>query len=146
LNHDFTAAFVAGRDLSENEDLIDMPPTNLVNKIQYARKDWHALVLELKSEWVCRQNQYPMNNFETNIIVDGLQVPVVVDISTPPPAYHLLHFYSEVKVKVVGKTSAVIAFSVQNILNTSYRDYLNRQRFFADESGRNFQIQLKINY
>lgn len=144
--HDFTAAFVAGRDLSENEDLIDMPPTNLVNKIQYARKDWHALVLELKSEWVCRQNQYPMNNFETNIIVDGLQVPVVVDISTPPPAYHLLHFYSEVKVKVVGKTSAVIAFSVQNILNTSYRDYLNRQRFFADESGRNFQIQLKINY
>jgi hypothetical protein len=24
---------------------------------------------------------------------------------------------------------------VQNILNTNYRDYLNRQRFFADEMG-----------
>jgi len=39
-----------------------------------------------------------------------------------------------------------LAFSVQNILNTSYRDYLNRQRFFADETGRNIQLQLKFNY
>jgi iron complex outermembrane receptor protein len=28
----------------------------------------------------------------------------------------------------------------------AYRDYLNRQRFFADEIGRSFQIQLKFNY
>jgi len=35
---------------------------------------------------------------------------------------------------------------VQNILNVAYRDYLNRQRFFADEIGRSFQIQLKFNY
>ena len=145
-SHDFSASFVNGRDVTGSRDLIDMPPLNVNNKIQYARKDWHALVLELKSELVCRQSQYPMNNFETNIIVDGQQIPVLVDISTPPSAYHLLHFYSEVKFKVTGETNAVIAFSVQNILNTNYRDFLNRQRYFADETGRNFQIQLKINY
>lgn len=145
-SHDLTASYVSGRDVTGSQRLIDMPPLTLNNKIQYARKDWHSLLLEMRSEWVCRQNQFPMNNFQTNIVIDGLQLPVVVDISTPPPAYHLLHFYSEVKLKTFGNAAAVVAFSVQNILNTNYRDYLNRQRYFAEETGRNFQIQLKINY
>jgi iron complex outermembrane receptor protein len=71
---------------------------------------------------------------------------VVVDISTPPPGYHLLHFYSEIKFTSFSKTKTTLAFSVQNMLNTTYRDYLNRQRFYADEVGRNIQIQLKFNY
>jgi iron complex outermembrane receptor protein len=78
--------------------------------------------------------------------VNNELMPVLVDISTPPPGYQLLHFYSEMSFKTFGKTNATVAFSVQNILNTTYRDYLNRQRFFADEMGRNFQIQLKFNY
>jgi iron complex outermembrane receptor protein len=36
--------------------------------------------------------------------------------------------------------------AVSNLLNTNYRDYLNRQRFFADDLGRNFTLQLKLNY
>jgi iron complex outermembrane receptor protein len=86
------------------------------------------------------------NNFETNIFQNNESFPVVVDISSPPPTFGLLNFYSEIKFKVFPKIHSVLAFSVQNILNTSYRDYLNRQRFFADELGRNFQVQLKINY
>jgi iron complex outermembrane receptor protein len=35
--------------------------------------------------------------------------------------------------RTFGKTNATVAFSIQNILNTNYRDYLNRQRFFADD-------------
>jgi iron complex outermembrane receptor protein len=41
---------------------------------------------------VLRQNQFPDNNFIANIIVNNELVPVLVDISTPPPAYQLLHF------------------------------------------------------
>jgi len=144
--HDFSASYVNGRDLKTDKPLIDMPPLNINNKIQYARKEWHDLLLEVKSEVVFRQNRYPDNNFMTNIIENGAPTPVLIDISTPPPAYHLLHFYSEMTFKTFGKGSMAVAFSVQNILNTNYRDYLNRQRFFADETGRNFQIQLKINY
>ncbi|MBG6187014.1 TonB-dependent receptor [Flavobacterium sp. CAN_S2] len=144
--HDFALAYVNGKDLTNKESLIDIPPLNLSNKIQFSKNEWHDLKLELKSEVVLRQNQFPDNNFTTNIVVNNELVPVLVDISTPPPAYQLLHFYSEMKFKTFGKTNATVAFSVQNILNTSYRDYLNRQRFFADEMGRNFQIQLKFNY
>ncbi|SCY60205.1 TonB-dependent receptor [Flavobacterium caeni] len=143
--HELSLAYVNGRDVSGSADLIDMPPLNIGNKIQFAKEEWNRLLLELKSEWVTHQSQYPRNNFETNIVVDGVQVPVIVDISTPPPAYHLLHFYSEVKFKTLG-AQTTLAFAVQNILDTRYRDYLNRQRFYADETGRNFQIQLKFNY
>ena len=144
--HDFALAYVNGKDITNKESLIDIPPLNVSNKIQFAKTEWNDLKIELKSEVVLRQNQFPDNNFIANIIVNNELVPVLVDISTPPPAYQLLHFYSEMKFKTFGKTNATIAFSVQNILNTSYRDYLNRQRFFADEMGRNFQIQLKFNY
>lgn len=39
-----------------------------------------------------------------------------------------------------------ISLSFDNILNTSYRDYLNRLRFYADEMGRNIMLQIKIQH
>jgi iron complex outermembrane receptor protein len=144
--HSFSLAYVNGKDSSKNEPLIDMSPLNLNNKIRFSKKEWHELILELKSEIVLKQNQYPDNNFYTNIIKDNEFESVLVDISTPPPAYHLLHFYSEMKFNTFKRATTTVAFSVQNIFNVSYRDYLNRQRFFADEIGRSFQIQLKFNY
>ncbi len=144
--HFFALAYVNGYDVKNSEPLIDIPPLNINNKIRFSKKEWSQLALELKSELVLRQNQFPNNNFTTDVIVNNDFVPVVVDISTPPKGYQLWHFYSEIKFKTFSKTNTTLAFSVQNILNTTYRDYLNRQRFFADEMGRNFQIQLKINY
>ena len=144
--HFFALAYVNGYDVKNSEPLIDIPPLNINNKIRFSKKEWNQLALELKSELVLRQNQFPNNNFTTDVIVNNDFVPVVVDISTPPEGYQLWHFYSEIKFKTFSKTKTTLAFSVQNILNTTYRDYLNRQRFFADEMGRNFQIQLKINY
>ena len=144
--HFFVLAYVNGYDVKNSEPLIDIPPLNINNKIRFSKKEWNQLALELKSELVLRQNQFPNNNFTTDVIVNNDFIPVVVDISTPPKGYQLWHFYSEIKFKTFSKTNTTLAFSVQNILNTTYRDYLNRQRFFADEMGRNFQIQLKINY
>ena len=123
-----------------------MPPLNLSTSVQYKKSAWNELVLELQYELVFQQNRYPNYNFDATILVDGELTPVTVDISTPPDGYQLFNFYSEMKVKLFPKILTTLAFSVQNILNTSYRDYLNRQRFFADETGRNIQLQLKFNY
>lgn len=144
--HLFSCAYVNGKDITENQPLIDMPPLSINNKIKFSKNEWKKLVLELKSEIVFRQNRFPNNNFTTNIIENNEFIAVEVDVSSPPPAYHLLNLYSEIKFKTFKKGITTLAFSVQNILNTKYRDYLNRQRFFADEIGRNYQIQLKINY
>lgn len=146
FSHELGLAYVNGQNLSTDKYLIDMPPFVINNKIQYKNESWFNLVAELKSELVFRQNHFPNYNFETNIIVNNALTPVLVDISSPPKGYHLLHFYSEMTFKINKKNSLTTSFSVQNIGNTTYRDYLNRQRFFVDEMGRNIQIQLKFNY
>ena len=146
FSHELGLAYVNGQNLSTDEYLIDMPPFVINNKIQYKNESWFNFVSELKSEIVFRQNQFPNYNFETNIVVDDALTPVLVDISSPPKGYHLLHFYSEMTFKINKKNSLTTSFSVQNIGNTTYRDYLNLQRFFVDEMGRNIQIQLKFNY
>jgi iron complex outermembrane receptor protein len=144
--HRLLLSYVNGRDRNNKDTIIDMPPLTINNRIQFHQKKWNNLTMELQSEMVFRQTQFPDNNFTTNIIVNGEFAPVEVDISTPPPAYHLLHFNSDFQFKVAHNSMATLGFSVFNILDSKYRDYLNRQRFYADESGRNFQIQLKINY
>jgi iron complex outermembrane recepter protein len=144
--HQFTLATVYGIHKSKGEPLIAMPPTSLNNKMQFSKKEWYGLMVELKNEVVLRQTEFPENNFTTDIVQNGELVSVQVDISTPPKSYQLWDFYSEMKFKSYKSSSTTIAFSVQNILNTNYRDYLNSQRFFVDELGRNFQIQLKYNY
>uniref|UniRef100_UPI00404A29DB TonB-dependent receptor plug domain-containing protein n=1 Tax=Flavobacterium sp. TaxID=239 RepID=UPI00404A29DB len=146
FSHELGLAYVNGQNLSTKEYLIDMPPFVINNKIQYKNESWFNFVSELKSEVVFRQNQFPNYNFETNIVVNNTLTPVIVDISSPPKGYHLLHFYSEITFKINKINSLTTSFSVQNIINTTYRDYLNRQRFYADEMGRNIQIQLKFNY
>ena len=146
FSHELGLAYVNGQNLSTDEYLIDMPPFVINNKIRYKKESWFNFVSELKSEMVFRQNQFPNYNFETNIVVNNELTPVLVDISSPPKGYHLLHFYSEMTFKINKKNSLTTSFSVQNIMNTTYRDYLNRQRFYADEMGRNVQIQLKFNY
>jgi iron complex outermembrane recepter protein len=142
----FELAYVNGQDMSKNLPIIEIPPLHLNTKIQYSNAKWHHLLLSLKADMVFTQSRFPNNDFFTNIVVEGNLEPRLVKISTPPPAYELLHFYSEMKFKTFKKSWTTLVFSVQNIFNTEYRDYLNKQRFFANEMGRNLQIQLKINY
>ena len=33
---------------------------------------------------------------------------------------------------------------VDNLLNTTYRDYLNRFRYYSDELGRNISLKIKV--
>lgn len=139
-------AYVHGTDTTHDRPLIDMPPLNLTNTLRYSKPGWHSFFMELRSEAVFRQNRYPNNNFTANLPIDGEIVPTLVDISTPPPGYHLLHFNSGISFKTFKTGTATLGFSVLNISDTAYRDYLNRHRLYIDDVGRNFQLQLKINY
>ena len=144
--HQFSFASVNGLNLTNNLPLIAMPPIRFSNKIQFSKPEFFGLLLEFKNEIVLQQTQFPDNDFTTQIVQNNALVDVVVPISLPPKGYQVWDFYSEMKFKTFKKSSLTVAFSVQNLLNTSYRDYLNYQRFFVDELGRNFQIQLKVNY
>ena len=145
LRYILNGAYVNGTDTHSNLPLVDMPPLNFRNTARYTFENPSALYLELESEAVFRQNRYPDNNFYTDVLTDGATVSTLVDISTPPAGYQLVNFRSGASFRLFGLQSSA-TFAVSNLLNTTYRDYLNRQRFYTAETGRNFTLQLRINY
>ncbi len=92
------------------------------------------------------QKRYPNNDFFADVIVDGNPVSTLVAISRPPKAYNLLHFTSEMTFAISNHSKLTAVAGIQNIFDTAYRDYLNRMRFYADDPGRNFTLQLKLNF
>lgn len=65
------------------------------------------------------------------------------DLAPPPPGY--TRFDAEAGMTLQwGKKTMEIGFSVFNLFNAHYRDYLNRFRYFTDEVGRNMLLRAKL--
>ncbi len=137
-------SLVKGYDRTSDEPLISMPPINTKNEIVYHNPNFKNLRLALESEYLFRQNEYPNNNFE--VFIPETETMEIIDLSTPPNAYHLLNFNSNIDFKATKKSTLTIGFKITNIFNTSYRNYLNRLRYYADDLGRNFSLNLKLKY
>ncbi|MEK9613322.1 MAG: TonB-dependent receptor, partial [Flavobacteriaceae bacterium] len=138
------SSLVKGYDRIKDEALISMPPVNTSSEIVYQNPKYKNIRLALQSAYFFRQNEYPNVNFE--VYIPQEEQFKLVDVSTPPDAYHLLNFSSSIDLKSVSFGLFSIDLTITNLLNTSYRNYLNRLRFYADDLGRNFLIKLKFNY
>lgn len=46
----------------------------------------------------------------------------------------------------IGAEHFEAGFSINNILNTRYREYMNAFRYFADEPGISFTLRLKYHF
>lgn len=146
LNYKATFAYVHAQDLDNNRPLIDMPPARWTNTLRFSREKWSGFNLGLQHEWVLYQNRFPNNDFTAQVIQNGAPQTVLVHISQPPPAYGLLHLTSEVALLQQSRTPVTLRLGINNLLNTAYRDYLNRMRFYADDMGRNITFQVKVNF
>lgn len=137
-------AWIYGQDTTNQQPLIDLPPWNFSLQIQ---KIFSSLDTQLTYELVGRQNRFPNFNFVTNIVNANNELePVEIDISTPPPSYGLLHGQIGKRFTLSSGNQIEVLAVVRNITNQRYRDYLNRQRFFADEMGRTLQIQIQYQF
>ena len=71
------------------------------------------------------------------------RVPVNVDFANPPKGYGLLNAEIGASIKF-GNQQLNMAITGTNLLNTIYRDYLDRFRYFTDAQGRNIGIRIKV--
>jgi len=134
--HQFS--LVKGYDKTSNEPLISMPAASTLNSLVYTNPNFKNLSISVQSNYVFRQNEFPNTNFEVTI----LDTKQTIDISTPPAGYHLLHL----NITAAINPDMQVGLYANNLLNTSYRNYLNRLRYYADDVGRNITLQLKYNY
>ena len=140
-NHRFS--LVKGKETDNDIALINMPAPNTTNSITFSKPEWNNLVLGLESFYSFRQNEFPPNIF---VFSPEQQEIVELEINTPPDAYHLLAFTADMELRLGSTTKMGIGLQINNLLDTNYRDYLNRLRYFADDLGRNFILQLKLKY
>lgn len=137
-------SFLRGDNISDNVPLINMPATNFTNRITYRNDELNQLSLSLIQRTVFQQNRFPDYTFYAFNPVT--QQDVFVDLSSTPPTYSLFGIQSSMVFNAFQKGSMKVEFNIENLFNTSYREHLNRFRFFADDLGRNINVKLKINY
>lgn len=135
-------SYLYGQDITNDLPLISMPPLEWKSEIQYNFKGKRKPFIAVNTENVFSQNRYPDYDFVlSNIIENGVFVDKTVHISEPPKAYFLLGAKAGIQFQFNNKNTLQVNANAQNLLNTAYRNYLNRFRYFADEAGRQFQIQ-----
>ena len=141
LKYKGNASYVYGQDETNNEPLIMMVPFNISNSLEFSKESWSNFYLNVSHRFFAHQNRFPIHNVDVQLFDDeGNPYYKTLDISTPPKSYNLWSIQTGIDI-AKGFGAQV---SVQNILNKTYRDYLNRLRFFSDEMGRN--IVLTLNY
>lgn len=67
--------------------------------------------------------------------------PANVDYADPPPGYALLDLESGTHLHW-GERTIDVTLTLRNVLDASYRDYLSRYRYFADDPGRSLVIRI----
>ena len=90
---------------------------------------WEQMAFELQNKYVFEQK---------NILSDQ-------DFVSPPEGYNL----TGVKIsgeRQLGGNRLNMFLRIDNLFNVSYRDYLNRLRYFADDLGVNFIMGLNLNF
>ena len=71
------------------------------------------------------------------------RVPENTDLLSPPDGYSLLQASASCRI-LMGKQALSLFLQASNLLDASYRDYLNRLRYYADEPGMNLEFKVKL--
>ena len=123
---------ISGYDRTQNLALIYIPSNSLQSalKVNWSKfKKLENLQLEFNGRHIVKQ----------------IDILPSQDFLAPPEAYTLfgLKYSAE---RQLNKVRVKVFLKLENVLNAKYREYLNRQRYFADELGRNFVFGVHFNY
>jgi iron complex outermembrane receptor protein len=127
LDIDSRLALLYGQNLTDEVALIYMPPTNWRTHLGYTLPS--EVQLTLSSLFTARQGR----------------ITAEQDFLPPPPAYVLFDLGLS-RDFVFGGQSLSLALEAENLFDTAYRDYLDRQRYYADAPGRSLNFRLAYSW
>ncbi len=125
-----TGSLVRGTNVEEDLPLIGMPSDRLT---------LHSTLRLFEGRGLRASELRP----ELTIVRKQTRAPEGVDYAPPPDGYALLglRYHADLQ---VGDTPLQVGLSIHNLLNTRYRDYLSRWRYFIDEPGRTVVVRLRV--
>ncbi len=122
------ASYLYAQNTSDNVPLILMPANRIRFSVGYEINSWwklHNIYTTIDYTYVAEQKRYPQG----------------ADLIAPPPAYSLVDLNMGFETHI-GKQPLRFSVSIYNALNTSYRDYLSRFRYYSLDPG--FNLMLRI--
>lgn len=131
IKHIAKVSYLRAYDQTSQNYLVMIPANRIENSLKYSFSQLSKFTesyISINHLFVAQQNNVPPNS----------------DFVPPPAAYHLWSLQVGSSYELPHEQKIVVGFSVNNILNTDYRDYMNRFRYYASEMGRN--ISLKLSY
>lgn len=133
LSWNLKASLVRAKDRTNNNYLPMIPADKIDNSLRWnsskTKKKIHSPFVELQHIYVAKQGRYEEFN----------------EFTPPPSAYNLLNISGGFSYKV-GQNNIGMNASIFNLLNTEYKDYLNRFRYYAHETERNFVLRLNYKF
>ncbi len=131
-------SYLKGENRGQGEPLIFMPPNSLFASLTYRGHNTRMLTesLNMEDTEIEVTNRYV---FRQNNLLDEQ------DFLAAPEAYNL--FGLKVSTNFILPQYKIRGYlKVDNLFNTQYRDYLNRQRYFANDVGRSLVIGLNLKF
>ena len=118
-------SIVRGDDLELDEPLFSMPADRLRLQLDHDFKG--ETRVGASATLVSRQNR----------VREGL------DFAEPPDGYTLFGLEASSRI-ARGESTVRLSLTVENLLNTTYRDYLSRYRYFIEDPGRTVALRIHI--
>lgn len=137
-------SYLEAQDISNAQPLILIPANRWENTLRY---DLKKTTFSITNLYVAKQNRVP-----TKIIFEYIPASEIIfnqfggDFAPPPPAYMLWGAAVSQQLAFNSNHSLALSLTVSNLFNTTYRDYLNRFRYFSDEMGRNLAFRAKYSF
>lgn len=147
LNGNFGASLLYAKNVEDQEPLINQPPYQFQYQLTWEQgRFWkfESTSISIEPSYTARQFFAPRTLTPVEVINRKEIITnesEIFDFADAPQGYFLLHLSWQFKWKKLNG-----GIRVENIMNTRYRDYLNEMRYFADEVGRNFMVNLNYQF
>ncbi|MEQ9439108.1 MAG: TonB-dependent receptor [Cyclobacteriaceae bacterium] len=148
LESTLKGSYLWAKDVTNNEYFVGLPPVNLQYQFSHQLPKLGRLensYWRMTADYTFRQFQAPrVIPIRTILAAEQNEETLFAENTSdfdllPAPKGYLL-----VNLAWSGQIDQfTLGLQVTNLLNTSYRNYTDRLRYFADETGRNYQASLK---
>lgn len=147
ISAEIRGSFLQVEDLRFHQKLPWIQPNQMRYHLKYnlvSRKKVENFYLNLGILQAFRQNRAPealqdLDNIPENALEN-------FDFAAAPAGYWLWNFGAGIDLKLKHKQQLGFYLNIENLLNTQYRNYMNRFRYFADELGRNFNLNIHYKF
>jgi iron complex outermembrane receptor protein len=131
LSYRLSAALVQAQNLDNQTPLPFIPAARMGQQLTWTfDPDRHPeRYLQIGHQQVARQTRYEAGS----------------DYSPPPKGYGLFSVTAGSPF-AIGKQSLRVHLQADNLFNISYKDYMNRYRYYAHEMGRNVTVRLAYQF